>query len=49
MNRPASLLSVYSRSQDTGNPNSRYAIPLMFEGAFSVSAINLVGVFYMNF
>lgn len=39
--RNGCLVSVY---KDTENPNSRYAVPLVFEGAFSVSAINLVGV-----
>lgn len=31
------------RIQET--PNSRYAVPLVFEGAFSVAAISLVGGF----
>lgn len=35
------LVRVY---KDTENPNSRHAVPLVFEDAFSVSAISLVGV-----
>lgn len=29
---------------NTENPNPRYTVPLVFEGAFSVAAISLVGV-----